>query len=443
MSRRLASSCSAWCLALAGCGLGSPAAAPAGGAPGAAARAGAKAAGPLSFTSRAQVADAELERAALIALREATSTASELDADVRDGVVMLTGTADNPEIAGRAIAAMQRLRGVRAIVDRIDVVAPLVEDADLEQAVRRALDALPALEESRITVRAERGRVTLSGSVDDHAQRALATDVAWAVRGVSDVEPSLRLRVGEDFFEASAAGRYRGDTEAARVERPDPEVAAAVRDALRFDPRVPDAGIEVSVRGGKVTLRGQVSSPWERRAAEQDALGTLGARQVENRIEVTSTEEISDADLRRAVRARLANHPAVTAEGIRVDASDGVVHLRGRVDSAFESRQAERTAAGVRGVAVVQNDLRVSPELATEREDSALRAEVEARLARDLGSDASRVRVSVEDGVVILEGTLPDWDVYDAVLQSVYGHLPRAVVNRLERERLPQRPSER
>ena len=51
--------------------------------------------------------------------------------------------------------------------------------------------------------------------------------------------------------------------------------------------------------------------------------------------------------------------------------------------------------------------------------------------------------LQVERGVVTLSGTLPDWDMVDAVLERTFARLPRAVVNHLERQALPQRPSER
>ena len=151
---------------------------------------------------------------------------------------------------------------------------------------------------------------------------------------------------------------------------------------------------------------------------------------------------IADPNLAEAVRQRLANHPGLTLEGIEVDATNGVVTLSGRADSDFEKRQAELAAARVRGVKRVQNELRISLLLAADRDDAELRAELEAAFARDPRIDAGLVGVHVQGGVVTLSGTLPDWHMIDAVLEGTYSELPRAVVNRLERDYRPQRPSE-
>ena len=149
-----------------------------------------------------------------------------------------------------------------------------------------------------------------------------------------------------------------------------------------------------------------------------------------------------DADLAEAVRQRLANHPAVTLDGVQISAVDGAVTLSGRADSDFEKEQAELATRRVRDVKRVNNELRIVSLPATGRDDRALEAELAAAFASDPRIDPGLVGVHVEEDLVTLTGTLPDWDMIDAVLQRTFAVQPRAVVNRLERAYRPQRHSE-
>ncbi|HVJ20559.1 MAG TPA: BON domain-containing protein, partial [Polyangiaceae bacterium] len=148
-------------------------------------------------------------------------------------------------------------------------------------------------------------------------------------------------------------------------------------------------------------------------------------------------------ELMQAVRQRLANHPSLTLDGIEISAADGIVTLSGQAESDFERQQAELATVWVDGVKRVDNELEVSSELIPDRDDETLAAELASAFAEDPRIDPSLVGLQVERGVVTLSGTLPDWDMVDAVLERTYSTLPRAVVNHLERQALPQRPSER
>jgi hyperosmotically inducible protein len=70
-------------------------------------------------------------------------------------------------------------------------------------------------------------------------------------------------------------------------------------------------------------------------------------------------EQIDDAAIVTAVKAKLAADTDVAALNIDVDANEGVVTLSGRVDTAAESAEAERLARGTDGVKRVINNLSV------------------------------------------------------------------------------------
>jgi hypothetical protein len=68
-------------------------------------------------------------------------------------------------------------------------------------------------------------------------------------------------------------------------------------------------------------------------------------------------EDLSDDELRRLVRTRLAEHQGLDVNDITVSVRDGTVHLSGRVGTEGERRVAERVVTDVIGIEAVRNDL--------------------------------------------------------------------------------------
>ena len=87
---------------------------------------------------------------------------------------------------------------------------------------------------------------------------------------------------------------------------------------------------------------------------------------------------------------------------------DGVVHLRGKVDSAEAKAAAMLVSQGIEGVKSVKNDLQVvSPgaRKAVDAKDSDIAKAVETRLGRE--SDLKKIDVRADAGVVTLTGEVP------------------------------------
>jgi osmotically-inducible protein OsmY len=68
----------------------------------------------------------------------------------------------------------------------------------------------------------------------------------------------------------------------------------------------------------------------------------------------------SDERIREDVNYRLTDDPDLDASDIEVSVNDGVVTLRGSVDSRWDKRRAEDIAESVSGVVDVDNKLRAS-----------------------------------------------------------------------------------
>jgi len=98
----------------------------------------------------------------------------------------------------------------------------------------------------------------------------------------------------------------------------------------------------------------------------------------------------------------------VKGSEVKVETKDGVVHLRGKVDSAEAKAAADSIAKGIDGVKSVKNDLQVvSPgaRKAVDAKDADIAKAVESRVKRE--SDLKKVDVRADSGVVTLTGEVP------------------------------------
>lgn len=194
--------------------------------------------------------------------------ACEVVVDVAKGVVTLSGTVRTYAEKTVAVEDAWKIRGVRRVVDKITVSPEELRlDGDIALDVVNMLEGDSRLEARNVVVKVSGSVVELSGTVVRLAEKEAAEEDAWFVPGVVDVANNL-------------------DVSPAKV-RPDPEIADDIRTAIVRDSRIGDAtSITVASSGGKVSLQGEVRTPGERRAVEEDARFTAGVIEVQNEIEV-------------------------------------------------------------------------------------------------------------------------------------------------------------
>lgn len=185
---------------------------------------------------------------------------------------------------------------------------------------------------------------------------------------------------------------------------------SAIREAIqaRFDADIaaPPDDIALQVEDGIVMLSGSVSNLLQKRQVRHIAESIRGVRSVVDNTRLTPLMRDDEAiaqDVRQRLRQGL-NRQASGAD-IGVIVNSGVVTLSGTVDSWVLSHLISRRAMAVSGVREVENQLDVKPNL--HRKDQAIRQDVMGRLDADLYVDARRIEVSVKDGRVALDGTVP------------------------------------
>jgi hyperosmotically inducible protein len=152
-------------------------------------------------------------------------------------------------------------------------------------------------------------------------------------------------------------------TQDAKTAVSDSWITSKTKIALFADERV--KGREVSVdtmKGGVVHLRGKVDSTEAKAAAEEIAKGIEGVQSVKNDLQVVAPAarkmvDTKDADIDKAVKARLGKDAQVKKVDVRTDA--GVVTLTGEVPNIVASAKASQMARGVAGVKSVKNELTV------------------------------------------------------------------------------------
>ena len=188
-------------------------------------------------------------------------------------------------------------------------------------------------------------------------------------------------------------------------ELSDQSISDAVEDEIQGDLLVPLNRIDVLTTDGIVTLSGLVGNLVAKERAERIAESVKGVRAVINEIVVRYYPTRSPVEMERNIEDALFANPATESYEVDVQAEeDGTVILSGTVQSWVEKDLAEQVTKTVAGVTEVRNDINVNE--ITNRTDVAIKAEVEERLRWNVLVDDGLIDVSVEDGEVLLKGTV-------------------------------------
>ncbi|MBK5005710.1 BON domain-containing protein [Pseudomonas sp. S32] len=147
----------------------------------------------------------------------------------------------------------------------------------------------------------------------------------------------------------------------------DARLQGALQTALSLNPVLNPYRIKVEVDGAQAQLSGEVENDVELRLAEDVALATSGIDKVQNQLQVNASlverplelrayaRRVEDATLAAVIRARLSWSRVTEKAPIEVNSDNGVVTLRGRVDSTEAKELAGVVARTTDGVYLVNN----------------------------------------------------------------------------------------
>ena len=122
----------------------------------------------------------------------------------------------------------------------------------------------------------------------------------------------------------------------------------------------------------------------------------------------TATVAVSDSWITSKAKIALFADERVKGTQVSVDTKNGVVHLRGKVDSGEAKAAAAAIASGIDGAKSVKNDLQVvSPTArkAVDANDKDITKAVESRMSKD--TNLKKLDVRTDGGVVTLTGEVP------------------------------------
>lgn len=194
---------------------------------------------------------------------------AEIAVTARGGIVTLGGTVKSYAEKWSAAHAAERVNGVRALVDDIQVRLPDVHLRADEDIARAALNALKwdvMVPDDLLKLKVEKGYVTLEGTVDQKHQETAAVRAIRNLAGVKGITSLIQVR-----------------PQVAPVE-----VKTKIENAFRRAAELDARGISVVVNDSKVILGGTVRSWAERTQAERAAWSAPGVTQVEDNLTVAA-----------------------------------------------------------------------------------------------------------------------------------------------------------
>ncbi len=350
-----------------------------------------------------------------------------LSVESNEGIVTLTGTTDNLLTKDRAASVASTIKGVRSIVNQIDVVSDRL-DVAIAEDVADALLSDPATDTWEIESSIDEGVVTLTGTVESWQEKELVARVTKGVDGVVGINNNINV----DY----------------QANRSDDEILGDVQSTLVWNNRIEDGLINVEVNDGVVSLSGSVGSLFEKNLAEE-LVHVAGVRKVDTSdLEVKSwmREEMerqnfladkSDEDIERAIFDAFTIHPRINEDSIEVEVNNGIATLTGTVTNLKALRAASQITSDTRGVLTTEQKLSVDNQIVVtpdrNNSDEAIRQDVENAIERDPFVEARGIDITVETGIVTLSGTAETYfQKYqaDEVASTVNGVVD--IINRID-----------
>jgi osmotically-inducible protein OsmY len=184
-----------------------------------------------------------------------------IDMSTDDGIVTLSGSVDNILAKERAVRIAEKVKGVRAVIDLMEVNPPMRRtDSEIQTDVEQALNGDSGTGSYDIGVRVKDNIVTLIGTVDSWLARRFCASVAKKSRAVVKAFQANVRGVTADKLEVrfwSRSNALQGDK---YKNLKDSDIQQALFEALLSDPRVADFNVVPEVIAGRATLRGTVAA---------------------------------------------------------------------------------------------------------------------------------------------------------------------------------------
>ncbi|HEX2852014.1 MAG TPA: BON domain-containing protein [Opitutaceae bacterium] len=229
------------------------------------------------------------------------------------------------------------------IASPIAVLASSETDRKIEDAAKASYNYRTVLEDN-VKVKSNDGVVTLTGTVQDKGDKALAADTVENLPGVTGVKNEIVIKSDHP-------------------EHSDAWISAKIRGRLLTKGNVSATSTKIAVSDGVVTLGGTADNTAQKELTEIYAKEIEGVKSVKNEIavkdkspgETTMGEKIDDASITSQVKFALLSHKGTSALKTKVSTLDGVVRVTGDARTDAEKSLVTKLASAVRAAKSVTN----------------------------------------------------------------------------------------
>lgn len=190
---------------------------------------------------------------------------TEIGVIAKDGIITLTGTVDTYSKKTEAEFAAKNVKGVKAIVEKIEIKYDKSDKYDDTEIAKEILNAFKwnlQIPDDKLKVKVEKGWVSLDGDVNWNYQKEIAKVAVNKLIGVTGLTNNIVVK-----------SLKKDTTEKSEIES-----------ALSRNWSINNQAVHVNVADSKVTLSGRVNSYYQKLEAERIAYSASGVSKVDNEL---------------------------------------------------------------------------------------------------------------------------------------------------------------
>ena len=198
----------------------------------------------------------------------------------------------------------------------------------------------------------------------------------------------------------------------------DTQIKTDVIAELKWDAEIDETKIGVVVSNGAVTLTGHVPTYRPRMAAKKATRRVAGVLAVVDHVEVRlpSEHRVTDEGLAERIANVLKWNVSLPGKEIKAEVKDGIVTLRGEVDRHYQRTNIHKNIEHVGGVVGVVDLITLKSQVTA----SDIQVRIKEALKRHADVEASKIKVSVADGTVTLDGDVDSIEEMDRVEDAAW-----------------------
>jgi len=118
----------------------------------------------------------------------------DIDISIENGMVTLSGHVSFEFQRRSAERCVEHLKGVIAVVNRVQIVSPTAIEHDVREHIRQALMRNAIIDASKVQIDFDHGYVRLHGTVDSLQEKYAAARAAWRAKGVTRLQNDILVR---------------------------------------------------------------------------------------------------------------------------------------------------------------------------------------------------------------------------------------------------------